>query len=66
MGKQVHLGNKNDGNNHSFTHEDATNIMLNTIFVIPQRHYALILFKAMFPHNSLGVHVAHLTIVDVK
>ena len=28
------LGDKKDGNNHSFIHEDATNIMLNTIFVI--------------------------------
>ena len=28
------LGDKKDGNNHSFMHEDATNIMLNTIIVI--------------------------------
>ena len=32
------LGNKKDGNNHSFMHEDATNIMLSTIFVILQGH----------------------------
>ena len=30
------LSNKNDRiNNHSFIQEDATNIMLDTIFVIP-------------------------------
>ena len=31
------LGDKNNGDNHSFIHEDATN-MLNTIFVILQGH----------------------------
>ena len=34
----LHLGDKNDKNNHSFIHEDATNIMLKAIFVIPQGH----------------------------
>ena len=60
------LCDKIDGNNHSFTHEDATNIMLNTIFVIPQGHYALASFKTIFPHQSLGVHIADLTIADVN
>ena len=32
------LGDKNDGNNHSFIHEDVTNMTLNTVFVIPQCH----------------------------
>ena len=53
------LCDKIDGNIYSFTHEDATNIMLNTMT-------ALTSFKTIFPHQSLGVHIADLTIADVN
>ena len=63
------LGDKKDGNNHSFIHEDATSIMLNTIFCNPARplmRWPLSLFKTIFSHHSLGIHIAHSTIVDVN
>ena len=40
-GQTYDLGDKKDGNNHSFIHEDATSIMLNTIFVILQGHWCV-------------------------
>ena len=36
--QMYNLSDKKDKNNHSFIHEDAANIMLDTIFVILQGH----------------------------
>ena len=43
---------------------NVTNMMLDTIFV--KATDAFILFKTIFSHHSLGVRIAHLTIVDVN